>query len=370
MTLTLPDLGPTQITVMTTSNCTARCGHCSVRSGPDRFDFLSLAGIVGPIDALIEDDHQIELVIFAGGEPTVLGDVLLEAIAEMSTRGVLTRVVTNGSWATSHAAARDTLIEFREAGLAEINISADDFHLPFIPLERVVTAWHASKGLGFQSVALAVSHSPRSRVTPEVVMAAIGERPALAYDADGRGLPLPEPGPDGTRYLLANHLIYRIGRGRRLPESWVTRSATENFDVPCPWAIKSAAISPKGHLVACCGIEAEDNEVLDFGSLEQDPVEALLSAANADPIVRAIAEIGPLRTLKLARRLNPSLAVVREPATLCEACEDLVTDPDAVATLRANYPAVEAERASALTAVAAGARSGQLGPRAEVGGDA
>jgi len=31
----------------------------------------------------------------------------------------------------------------RDAGLHEINISTDDYHLPFIPFDHVVNAWQA-----------------------------------------------------------------------------------------------------------------------------------------------------------------------------------------------------------------------------------
>jgi len=281
------------MTVMTTSSCTARCAHCLVRSGPERDDTLNYDQIV----AAVEQTHtagRLAVVVFAGGEPTSLGDELLDAIAYVNSLGIGTRLVTNASWATDEHSAAAMVRQLREAGLDEINFSADDFHLPFIPLQCVVNAWHACKGVGFRSVVIALSCGPGSKVTPERVQEAIGERVPLTYDDRGDLRGMPAASADGTTYLIANNNIYRIGRGRRLRERYVSYPATqEHLERPCPWAVRSAALSPKNHLVACCGIEAEHNEVLDFGTVGEASVVELGERANAAPLVAAIAELGP-----------------------------------------------------------------------------
>jgi len=40
---------PEQMTILTTSNCTARCAHCLVRAGPERSDTLSYPDIAGVV---------------------------------------------------------------------------------------------------------------------------------------------------------------------------------------------------------------------------------------------------------------------------------------------------------------------------------
>ncbi len=136
---------PAEMTVLTTSKCDAKCAHCLMRSGPDRDDALRLREMVSAIKEAHEA-RPLRTVVFAGGEPTLLGDELLEAIAAVRRLGISTRLVTNAGWATSPDAARAVVGGLREAGLDELNFSADDFHLPFIPLPRVVAAWHAAKG--------------------------------------------------------------------------------------------------------------------------------------------------------------------------------------------------------------------------------
>src|SRR4051812_24027131 len=117
-------LKPQQLTVLGTSRCTAACAHCSMNSGPDRRERLSAETITRVIAELCVV-QPLRVVIFAGGEPTLLGEELLDAIAFASNRGILTRIVTNASWASSEARARRRLVSLREAGLHEVNISAD-----------------------------------------------------------------------------------------------------------------------------------------------------------------------------------------------------------------------------------------------------
>jgi MoaA/NifB/PqqE/SkfB family radical SAM enzyme len=114
--MTALDLTPHQITIMTTSECNARCAHCSVSSGPDRQDALTASDIIAAIDA-ITSYAPLRLVVFAGGEPTLLGEDLLDAIAHVDSKGIATRIVSNASWATTEELARAMLIELREAGL-------------------------------------------------------------------------------------------------------------------------------------------------------------------------------------------------------------------------------------------------------------
>jgi release factor glutamine methyltransferase len=337
---------PDQMTVLTTSGCTARCAHCLVRSGPERSDTLGYDEIARALECA-HSAGRLSVVVFAGGEPTMLGEDLLDAIAHVNGLGIGTRIVTNASWATDPESARAMVTKLREAGLDEINVSADDFHLPFIPLENVVHAWWACKATGFSSVVIALSSGPGSKLRPKQMMEALGEEVPVTYDDDGGCLPKPAPSADGTTYLIANNSVYRIGRGRKLRETYVSfPRSPKRLDRPCPWAIRSAAISPKNHLVACCGIEAEHNEVLDFGSLDEASVDELVDRANDDPVVVGIAELGPHHMMERAKQLDPSLRFRRRYSAICEICEDVTTNRQAVAALRSDPGGLKGEIAA------------------------
>ncbi|WP_127842369.1 radical SAM protein [Actinomyces wuliandei] len=144
----VPDGAPIdELAIATTDRCQARCAHCLMKSGPERTEELSLEEMESFISYLHEQ-HGLQLVVFTGGESTLLGDTLLEAIAFCSERGIGTRLVTNAIWAQDYDTARDYLVTLRECGLNELNISTDDFHLAWIPIDNVLRAWSAAKGLG------------------------------------------------------------------------------------------------------------------------------------------------------------------------------------------------------------------------------
>lgn len=330
----MSNLKPYQLTVLTTSQCTARCGHCSVNSGPERRDRLDADNIRHAISRL-HDVQPLRVVIFAGGEPTLLGEQLLDAIAQADGLGIVTRVVTNAYWATSSRAAREKLVALREAGLAEVNFSADDYHLPYIPFKRIVNAWKASKGLGFEAVVIANCYGPRSRVTPAFIKEHLGEDLPEVYDSVGFRRGDLATAPDGTRYGISNAFVQNLGRSHvEVPQEDIPRPSSESmFAGPCPWAIQSAALSPKNHLVACCGMEAEGNAVLDFGSASERDFETLLESANDDLVVNAIAYLGPLFLKKFIQTYDSRVNFRPQYASMCELCEDIVTRRETLAAL-------------------------------------
>lgn len=328
-------LQPRQLTVLTTSQCTASCDHCSMNSSPHRRERLTFERIRETIDTL-HANGPLSVVIFAGGEPTLLGEVLLDGIAHADSLGLTTRLVTNASWAINTDKARAKILELRQAGLAELNISADDYHLPYIPFANVERAWRAAKGRGFRSVVIANCYGPNSLVTPEYVMERLGERLETRFDDDGKPQAIPPASGDGTAYLMSNAYLQMLGRshGRIDPGDVIFPERPDALRGGCPWAVKSAALSPRGHLVACCGVEAEGNAVLDFGDVGKAGAQVLVEKAEADTIVNAIALLGPKFLQDIVRQLRPDIPFKPRYATVCEICEDIVTRREVVDVLR------------------------------------
>ncbi len=126
-----------------------------------------------------------------------------------------------------------------------------------------------------------------------------------------------------TRYLQ------RLGRGKDLPDQDLIFPDTEEaLNTPCPWAVRSAALSPSNHLVACCGIEAEGNPVLDFGSASEMSVTTLVNRADNSLLVNAIALLGPVYLKRFLTERAPEIAWRPRYSSVCEVCEHLVTRPE------------------------------------------
>lgn len=344
-------LQPEQLTILTTSKCTARCGHCSMNSGPERRERLTFEKVRSVLDAL-HGTRPLSVVIFAGGEPTLMGEMLLDAIAYADGLGAITRMVTNAVWATTDEKAKAKITDLRQAGLAELNISADDYHLPYIPFDNVVRAWRAAKGRGFRAVVIANCYGPRSLVTPQYVMQQLGETLPERFDADGNQARLPAPSADGTVYVVSNSYLQRLGRARQEVGSGdlVWPASQDDLSGGCPWAVRSAALSPRGHLVACCGIEAEGNAVLDFGDATETSAQRLVDAADQSIVVNAIAILGPLFLLRFVQHRAPDVAFRAQYSTVCEVCEDVVRRGETLEVLQQHLPALTAAVLSARAA--------------------
>src|SRR5262249_34967627 len=107
--------GPTHLTILPTYRCTAACEQCCFESNPHVQGRIPLERILGYIDQAADDFPTLRLVVFSGGECFLLRDDLDAAIARATARGLATRCVTNGYWATSPRAARERIAPLYDA---------------------------------------------------------------------------------------------------------------------------------------------------------------------------------------------------------------------------------------------------------------
>src|SRR5215472_202963 len=137
-----------QLTILTTDQCTAQCGHCSMNSSPQRRRRLTAEQICRYVDQAVEST-EIRLVIFSGGEPLLLGDELFRSLEHVHNRGLRSRLVTNAYWAIDEKKTAATVARLFSAGLNELNISIDDFHFPYIHPQKVKAAFGEARKYPF-----------------------------------------------------------------------------------------------------------------------------------------------------------------------------------------------------------------------------
>ncbi len=308
-----------------------------MNSAPERKTGLneeSISSAIGQLHA----NKPLRLVVFAGGEPTLLGGELLNSIAYASDLGIVTRMVTNAYWATTEEAARKKLNELRDAGLMELNISTDDYHLPYIPFERVINAWKGSKNLGFQAVILVNCYHKNSMITPAYLRQELQEDIPLHFDEQGHPFPHQSYGKDKTTYKIFNSFVQAIGRARKhlLESDFFYAEDQSELNGACQWCVKSAALSPYNKLVTCCGIEAHENEILELGDLNKTTVTEVLERANNNLLVNAIAIFGPKFLMDFLKQKAPELHFHEKYTAICEICEHITTRTEVVAALKKN----------------------------------
>lgn len=317
---------PLNLTVMTTDFCTAQCDHCLVNSSPNRKSKLKNSQIITAIDS-IHALGELSVVVFAGGEPTVLGPHLLDAIAHAHDKGISTRLVTNSCWAKTPEKAKSTVLSFKEAGLDEINLSLDDFHEPYIETQNVVNAFKACKNMGFNSVSIATSTSAATKITPEVIADLVGEQLPVAHLKDELVNYNDYRGQDGTVYFISTGTLQCIGRAReKLDDCYFEYKTLDELSGGCHYFANYCALSPNNTILSCCGVEANGNDILDFGSLDKSDAEVIFEAQNGNLIGLAISKIGPANLLKIAHEIDPFCGIKEKYTSVCHACEALTTN--------------------------------------------
>jgi len=300
-----------------------------MNSGPERKAKLSAEQICRYVDDATEST-AVRLVIFAGGEPLLLGEDIFRCIEHVRLRALKSRLITNAYWATSPSTASFVLNKLCSAGLDELNISIDDFHLPFINPKRVKIAFDAARELDFEAVILVHCSGSTTSFNERELDALIGEKLPRMFDANREAVTFPRPLP---RPFLAvsNSTLQAIGRGLDLDlgdpdpfENWPEQARAIGG---CPWAVRSPAIAPSGHLVACCGFEVSGNPILDIGDLETRSLKDLLNQADNDLPLNVIAFEGPYAIMDRLKLEEPDLPFRPSYRSFCELCQHLVTTP-------------------------------------------
>lgn len=150
------------------------------------------------IDQVVKE-YDVKMIVFTGGESTLLGEDLFRTIRYCTLNFLKTRLVTNAFWATSLERAQRYIEKFRSVGLTEINFSVDDYHEPFVPLENIRNAWQACKGAGFESVILANSHGNNDKIVPAYIQEFLGEKIEVAVSNGPEDNEIKEPGKETDR---------------------------------------------------------------------------------------------------------------------------------------------------------------------------
>jgi pyruvate-formate lyase-activating enzyme len=297
---------------MPTYRCTAACKSCGTLSSPQEKTRLSDEHFFNAIDQA--SDNGYGLVVFTGGEATLARELLLSGIERATSRGLLTRLVTNGWWARSDVTARRRIAEFIDVGLDEINFSTGDEHARFVPLEHVVrgSCIAASSGL------------------PVAIMVETVEGRSLTKDD-----------------LLLNSDICRVAAApgsepiRVLESPWMPLSPSEiaayngeavnarniSSCTGCDSILSTTTVQADGTIGACCGIGLRLIPELNLGNISEISLADADSTAANDFLKRWIRSEGPERILAWAAEHDNSIAWEDMYAHRCQACMRIYTDP-------------------------------------------
>lgn len=295
---------------------------------------MTLAEMKGHIDQACALG-TVGLVVFSGGEPTLLGDDLFAAIAYAKQRGRLTRVVTNGWWGKTPEAADAFLGRLIDAGLHEINISLDDFHQEWIPLESVKNAFLACVRRKFRCL-LAHKVLRNARVTKEHLEEVFGVE--LVQWEQGR-----EYTADEEYRLIGTGVVIPVGPK---PDEYSPAELTYGqFRGGCSSVLRDVIIGANHQFLPCCGIVTKNLPELTFGDLREKPLIDAIDEANRDLMVNWLALEGPSGIAEYVAKKSPEVPFDRRYTGICHLCNEVLTRPDVRQVIAENIDEI-AERVS------------------------
>jgi len=343
------------LALQVTYQCNVMCKHCGPCCGPSEKDWITLDEMKDLVRQAV--DMGAVSVVFTGGEPTLLGDDLLEILRFCRKEaGILsTRMVSNGKWATSYDTAHAKLSEWQNAGLSEINISCGEFHQQMVPMQNVVNAYQAGCDLNYTTVLLA----------GEFLKDGAGKYTIQDFQtATGAELFSPEL---KSPYVSGHHGVscgaaMRYGRGAEniRPEDVVTMNESEVAH-NCSHVFGALTALPTGHVTACCGVMTRDDSFLTIGNWREQRLLPMWEAAQQDLILNWIKYLGLGDMKSWLLEKDPDLSLRSRYTSACDLCAEMIYNPrcqellltkgdERAGDILANRIAIEAARLAAQAA--------------------
>ncbi|UCE81157.1 MAG: radical SAM protein [Methanobacteriota archaeon] len=133
--------------ILLTYKCDSECDHCFVWSSPHAPGTMSIHQIT-EILKQATDLKSVNSVYFEGGEPFLFYPIMLKGIELAKQSGFDAGIVSNAYWAEDEDDARLWLKPLANLGVADLSLSADDYHGEDESDRRVANATRAAELLG------------------------------------------------------------------------------------------------------------------------------------------------------------------------------------------------------------------------------
>jgi MoaA/NifB/PqqE/SkfB family radical SAM enzyme len=133
-----------------TEKCNSRCDHCQGAHSPERQGVMKTRDGVRYLEETISVAELSSFMIF-GGESMLYSERTIQLFQRASDLEIPTiELITNGYWGKNPEKARYLATKLKEAGVTDVLVSVDSFHLPHIPLEAPTNAARVCKEAGLR----------------------------------------------------------------------------------------------------------------------------------------------------------------------------------------------------------------------------
>lgn len=317
------------ICFLTTYRCNAKCDYCEC--GPKAEKGMDIQEMLRLVDDAY-DLGTVGLVVFSGGEPSLLGADLFRAIEHAAAKGMLTRVVTNGMWGITRPKADAFVNQLIAAGLSEINISIDDLHQRWIPIERTKNAFLACYERRIKCL-IAHKQNKKSTITADYLRDYFGVD--LVRHVHGRTYT-----PEEQCRLISTGSIIPVGRNEELAH--LEDHIYGEWRQSCGSVLRDVVVGAQGNLLPCCGIVTKNTPELTRENLHEKPLVTAIDNANRDVMLNWIALEGPAAIAEYVKQKDPSVEFADEYIGICHICNEVLTRPDVRRVIAANLDEITA----------------------------
>jgi hypothetical protein len=299
-----------------TYRCPIKCNYCGAECSPDNTERLSIAEIESFINQ-VYSFGKLRLVVFTGGEPFLLGNDLLHSVEYCSKKGLTTRIVTNAFWARNRKLAEKMIKKCVDAGLSEINLSCDDYHQEFIPLDYVK---YANEACSKYKLPCLIGHKVMKgcKITLEYLDEYFGY-PLSRFDSQ-------KMNPDNN--VISSGYTVPVARNMHMISDIdiLYPDSEHHWMGPCTSIFKHVIITPLKELSICCGMIPRNVPEIFFGPInDKTTLNELIVLAHNDLIVNWLALEGPYGMMKFILRKDPKIKFRKKYVNNCHLCSEILS---------------------------------------------
>lgn len=313
-------LEPTSLSFITTHKCTSACPNCCFNCSPTPLNkrMMSFDEMKNYISQVKANFPQIKIIVFTGGECTLLKEDLFRAIEYASQEGFATRIVTNGFWAKNEQSANDMLNSLANAGLTEINFSTGDEHSRFVSLETLSRAVILSaKRPEFSSVCINIEES-EGHIINKKYFASLPQIKSMPTEFKKKIICL-----QSTWIHFRDSETTTCSNGIKDPNK-----INVDSNKGCAAILDSVNLNPNGQFLSCCGLASEYSSFLKLGDAHKNSLLSLHRKRFDDIMKLWLYTSGPQTIL---RKIGVE---IQDPHRhMCEYCLQLFTNKDNIQRL-------------------------------------
>ncbi len=316
-------INPKTLALSTTFQCTAACKNCCFGCNSKLTARLSFKEMKDYVDQAVNNfPDSIKVLVLTGGECFLLKKDLLRIVEYGSSKNLVTRVVTNGYWATSYQYAYDKLIALRDAGLQEINFSTGDDHQEWVSSENIVYGCMASMDLGLTCLVNVEAHDDSSYSADKL-------------RNDSRLKPYFNISKYDKPLIIENGVWIPFDKESNISYAQISTDK-EYFSDRCTSLFNTIPINPYSEMLSCCGLTSEYILPLRLGNLKNNKMKDLYEKQFHDLIKIWIFVDGPYSVLKYIYKKRGIDKKIPK-AHICYLCADIFKDNENISVIKENY---------------------------------